>query len=537
MIKFLRKWTPTLYEIGFILLVIMMPFSNLGMSIGSFWILGAWFFDLISRPRTHPFIQWRKGVGLLLCIYAIHVIGLLYTDDFHYAFRDLRIKLPLLLFPVVLASMQALRKSFKKWLYIAFLSALALAAVICLFQYFRLADKGLADIRSISIFISHIRFSLLLVLGTSIVIYLHQKKQLSTLAGLIFIGIFLAFLWISQSVTGLLILGVVLLFTVFRFARSTANSKQKKLVLIGIPVILVFVLSYVSVVTVSYFKAASSVPSSLPSHSISGEPYFHALDNHHIENGERIWLFVAEHELRREWNERSKIPYDSLDERGQQLSGTLIRYLTSLGLRKDSAGLAALGAEDQVRIEQGLASVLEGRQNPFDARLKQVLFEINAYIHGGNPNGKSLAQRLEYWKAASRIIQEHPIIGVGTGDVPYAFKSTYIEINSELLPEFRLRAHNQYLTIWVAFGFIGLVIFMSVWVSMWIRKDFRKRYLPMCFLLITCISFLSEDTLETQAGVTFVAFFASFYLLNPFSRSSISTSTESTEISSTPSSG
>jgi hypothetical protein len=305
----------------------------------------------------------------------------------------------------------------------------------------------------------------------------------------------------------------------------------------GVPTVLLVMSIYVAVTAVNYFNAASAVPSPLDTHTPSGEPYFHALDNHHIENGQRIWLYVAEHELRTAWNARSSVPYDSLDARGQQLSGTLIRYLTSLGLRKDSAGLAALSREDQLRIEQGIPSALEGRQNPFDARLHQVLFEINAYVHGGNPNGKSLAQRLEYWKAASRIIQENPIIGVGTGDVPDAFEQTYIAMESELEPQFRLRAHNQYLTMWVAFGLIGLVLFMSVWVSMWIRKDFRKRYLPMCFLLITCMSFLSEDTLETQAGVTFVAFFAAFYLLDPFNRSSISATTESTEISNTPSSG
>jgi hypothetical protein len=535
MIQFLRKWTPTLYQIGFILLVVMMPFSNLGMSVGSFWILGAWFFDLISRPKQTPFIKWRRGIGLLLSIYALHVIALIYTEDFAYAFRDLRIKLPLLLFPVVLASMRPLERSFKKWFNLSFLIALSLATIICLVQFFRLSGKGMADVRSISIFISHIRFSLLLVLGFAMTIHLLSKKQLPTAVGIAFLFMFFAFLWVAQSVTGLLILGVILIYTVIRVARSTFSRRKKTAVLIGIPLVLLCIAGYTMWVAGHYFQAADQLPEPLDTHSPGGEVYFHATENHHIENGERIWLYVAENELRAGWNARSSMPCDSLDARGQIISGTLIRYMTSLGLRKDADGLAQLSAEDQFRIEQGIPSVLEGEQNAFNSRLNQVLFELNAYMHGGNPNGKSLAQRLEYWKASSRIIQEHPILGVGTGDVPKAFERTYIDMNSELEQTYRLRAHNQYLTIWVAFGLLGLMIFVSVWVSMWKRNEFRKHYIPMCFLLITCISFLSEDTLETQAGVTFVAFFASLYFLDPFIRSSISAKTESTDISNTPS--
>jgi hypothetical protein len=37
-------------------------------------------------------------------------------------------------------------------------------------------------------------------------------------------------------------------------------------------------------------------------------------------------------------------------------------------------------------------------------------------------------------------------------------------------------------------------------------------YLYITFFLIAVVSFLTEDTLETQAGVTFFAFFNSFFL-------------------------
>ncbi len=55
-----------------------------------------------------------------------------------------------------------------------------------------------------------------------------------------------------------------------------------------------------------------------------------------------IDLYVCEPELKKEWNKISTISYESVDRRGQQVSLTIRRYLTSKGLRKDSAALARL---------------------------------------------------------------------------------------------------------------------------------------------------------------------------------------------------
>ena len=55
-------------------------------------------------------------------IWLLHVIGLLWTQDFHEGIKDLRIKLPLLFLPVVLSGSGSLQaKQFKVllWLFIA----------------------------------------------------------------------------------------------------------------------------------------------------------------------------------------------------------------------------------------------------------------------------------------------------------------------------------------------------------------------------------------------------------------------------------
>ena len=85
-------------------------------------------------------------------------------------------------------------------------------------------------------------------------------------------------------------------------------------------------------------------------------------------------------------------------------------------------------------------------------------------------------------------------------------------MNSNLEKTWRLRAHNQYLSFGVAFGWPGLLFFIFVLLFS-IRHAFQhQNYIYLAFLIIAMGSFFNEDTLETQAGVTFFAFLNSFFL-------------------------
>ena len=95
----------------------------------------------------------------------------------------------------------------------------------------------------------------------------------------------------------------------------------------------------------------------------NGNPYTHNANTGALENGHYIDLYVCEPELTKEWNRISRVPYDSLDRRGQPVSLTIRRYLTSKGLRKDSPALSKLNPADIQRIENGLANY-RFRENP-----------------------------------------------------------------------------------------------------------------------------------------------------------------------------
>jgi len=239
-----------------------------------------------------------------------------------------------------------------------------------------------------------------------------------------------------------------------------------------------------------------------------GNPYTHTAYPNTSVNGTPIFTYLCEEELKKSWNNRSSLNYDSLDNRKQPLRITLIRYMTSKGLRKDGYDFQKLTAKDIRFIENGIASIQETKTG-FPARFEGIKFQLNNAM---NPNGHSLLQRLEFWKTGWTIIKENWAIGVGTGDVQDAFDQQYTIENSALLPENRLRAHNAYLTNWISFGILGLLLFIWMNVAFFIENYKKRNILPLLFCIVAITTFFIEDTLETQMGAAFFAFFYALFL-------------------------
>ena len=163
--------------------------------------------------------------------------------------------------------------------------------------------------------------------------------------------------------------------------------------------------------------------------------------------------------------------------------------------------------QDIRNVEQGVANYVNWSHPGVYSRLSSTLFEYNLYRRTNNPNGGSLSQRLEYTKASIYLIKKHPIFGVGTGDIPNAYMQAYDELQSPLLQQYRHKAHNQYLSITVGFGLVGLVLFLFVLLYPYLSSKRYRTYLYTIFMVILLISMLPEDTIESQAGVSWFAFF------------------------------
>ena len=136
-------------------------------------------------------------------------------------------------------------------------------------------------------------------------------------------------------------------------------------------------------------------------------------------------------------------------------------------------------------------------------RIDDLKFEIGNYLDGGSPDGNSVTMRFESSKAALHILKTQGpkvlLMGVGTGDIFDSLNNAYLETESRLSEKFWKRTHNQYLAWWIGCGFVGLALWLLALYGSWNNPGAISR-LAWWIVAISC---LTEDTLETQAGVTF----------------------------------
>jgi O-antigen ligase len=186
--------------------------------------------------------------------------------------------------------------------------------------------------------------------------------------------------------------------------------------------------------------------------------------------------------------------------------------MTSKGLRKDADGMNQLTNDEIREIEKGTANVVFTRKFSIRGQIYELLLGLDEYRKSGDPTGSSLMQRLEFWKASLGIIKDNWLIGVGTGDMNEAFQQQYKKMNSKLSPDQRWRSHNQFLSIFVGFGIFGFIWFLFAILFPPLTLGKFKDYFFLVFFIIAMISMIPEDTIESQMGVTFFAFFYSFFL-------------------------
>jgi hypothetical protein len=514
-------------------MVVGLPFSLLLMSLSQFFIVGNWILEADFKTKWARF-KSNKAAWLLCSIFILLLPGLLYTQNMNDGLKLVRINLPFFIFPFFLSSSATLKKSwYELLLKLSFLSVF-LASLVCSFIGLPQWLNGeFSDIRQISIFISHIRFALLIDLSILIGLWILKFNPIPTKAierWLIGIAIawMIIFLFILQSLTGIAILLLLLLIGGISFVFKTYSLKRVILFL-SIPVLLftgVFFL--ISNSWNQYHTPDSKYCKPLALKTKLGNSYSHNFDI--IENGHYINSYVCELELRNAWKLRSKLCIDSNDNKGHLTYSTLIRFLNSKGFTKDSEGISSLSDKEIHFIEQGIANVNYTGLWGIRMRLFQLFWELDYNRRGGKtPIGYSVMMKLEFWKTALSIIKQHPILGVGTGDVTDAFKEEYTKSDSWLNEKWRLTSHNYYLYIAVALGIPGLIIFLILISAPFILTVSQSPYFPLTiFFWIAIISMLTEDTLNTQAGASFVAFFYCFFLFSRPIIKSISSSSSST---------
>jgi hypothetical protein len=493
-----------------------LPLSKYVASASQILLAVLWLVEGNFRQKWGIF-KSRPGIWVFLGLYGLHLVGMFWTSDLEFGLHDLKIKLPLLFLPVILGTIPSLNAKELKLLLGGFTGAVLLGTLISLSIMLGFGPSDYTSDRETSLFISHIRFALMIDLSVFILFYylLNRSKNQSLTSSLLLLAsslYLIIFLFLLKSLTGLVVLILGGMILSVRWAMKQKDLMIKWFVVVGVATLPVLIAFYLSD-QVGRFYTIKDDLEHLDRSTAQGNLYWHDFDNRMIENGWRVGLYQCEPEMREAWNRRSSMDFDGSDKKNQELKYTLIRYLTSLGLRKDAHGVSQLTDQDIQLIEKGFANSLYREPKRLRVRIYETIWEIDQYHKGANPSGHSLTQRLEYLKTGLAIYRDHRLFGTGTGDTKISFDRKYEELKSPLTPEWRLRAHNQFLSFLIAFGVVGfLLILVSILAPPFLCRK-SGNFFVLMFFIASLLSFLNEDTLETQAGV---AFFAVFYSLFVF---------------------
>ena len=275
-----------LHPLGLLILAFGLPMNKVLMSIGTIWLIS----NLILKADFKSYWKNVKGsvVFWVICsIFLMHVIGLFYTSDFNYAFRDLNTKLPLFVIAPVLIA-YPIQKRFINFILYGFLLSLLITSLI---NYSFLFHHRNLNYREFSLFGSHIRYSLLVVMGIGVSIYLIQKNRKIGWLWSIFICWCCYYTFVSQVSSGYVALLFLITALVFYLILKIKNKRIKVLSFL---VLTAFILIGTQQL---YRYLIPSQPlyefSSLATKSAGGEIYFHDTTNLLFENGHHVMSNIA----------------------------------------------------------------------------------------------------------------------------------------------------------------------------------------------------------------------------------------------------
>lgn len=493
-----------------VITAIALPWSKALLSIAQMLLVANWLVAGVVRGGLKGRLRHVFTTGptlVFLSFFFLHVIGLLWTEDIGWGLNLVRILAPVVVFGVVLGSGPRLLPAELRLVLLAGAWSVVASTVACL-----IARHGLVgDYRSLSVFISHIRLTLLLCLAIAVFVWDCGGPWWLRLLGHGAAAWAIFFIDRLGSIQGYFILVVIMAVLLWRWANSRGRTVMRvvRSALVLVPVILV-VFGWVAVS--QRYRLPDTTSIAPHERTAGGEYYQHDFHNPQQENGHHVWVYVAMDELKRGWARRSDRTVDALDDKGHFVWSTLVRYMASKGLRKDSVGLLALTDADIRAVERGNTNAHPDGWGGAKARIDEVVFELQQYYAMGAADGHSVAMRLEYQKTGWSIAKAHWLFGVGTGDTEQAFQQAYEHTGTKLSPPWRHRAHDQYLTWWISFGVGGLLwcLFALVWPACTVRAWSHPMFIA--WAVIFGISCLTDDTVETQVGATFFAFYYTLFV-------------------------
>ncbi len=469
--------------------------TSIGMSNVVWPLLFAnWVFEGRWREKW----QMARASRLLQAVavfFLLHAVGLLWTSNMAVGLHVMERLLPWLAVPLVVLTTPPPEGRARSTILGLYVGTVFVVTVIGLVRWLTIPDLPYRDIVP---FISHIRFSLNVCLVLLIVGRWTMERR--HLVGILPMLWFIAFLLLLRSYTAFAVLLVASLVVVLHLRR--------RWLWLSVWIAVVGCMSaYVMYEYHSYHRLTPHATKPLPAVTANGRPYQHRNDGL-VENGNYLNNYLCHDEMAIAWPLRSHVPFDSILSSGYTLEPTLVRYLNALSLTKDSAGIMAL-TDGQVReVERGIANPVYSHGSLPKKMLYVIFFEYESYRCYRAVEGFSMLQRFELWTAASHIIARHPWTGVGTGDLGDAMEADFQATDSPLQGT-GLMPHNEYLTLMAMLG-IPTFLLMAFFFLRAASRLRRQGLLMMAWVVAILVSCLTENTLDSLAGILFCTWFMAF---------------------------
>ena len=516
-LKLLSKYHFHIYYGSLIILALAHSFSRFMISVSMFALAINWLLEGHFKAKWNT-LKKDKSILVFCSFFLMLLIALLYNDHFNDGIIALRKKIPMLILPIVIGtSIKLTYKQLKILLMVFILGVFAhtLMSTALFAGFINLHNPK--DPHNIAFFYSHIRFALMIVfsifcLGYFIFCDNYQLIRHEKLISSIFLSWLIIFLFILNALTGILIFLFLVMATGLHILFKTPGILKKIIAVGSILTIITISTVYTLNIYNLYHSAENINKDTLPEKTANGNKYKHKINSDARENGHYVWLYYCPKELSKAWNKQSNIPYDSLDHKKQPVKHTLVRYMTSKGLTKDSAGIAKLTAEDIKAIESGLTNYKFRTNIGLFTKIYELVWEFDHYKKSGMPKG-TMTRRLVSYQTAGQLIKENFLLGVGTGDMRNAYHEHYKKQKPGILKNEKwIHGHNQFLSIFVSYGILGFIWFcVALFYPVYVHQGY-KNYFFAIFFAISLLSMFTEDTLNIQIGVSFFVFFYTLLL-------------------------
>ncbi len=502
----------TVFFFALALFAVSLPLSRYFITVSEIILIANWLAEGDFRNRFRLLRNDRPALAFIM-IYVLSVLGLLWSHDPVSGIEnDLLHRLPTLFLPVIFATTPIPDRKRVQVVLLLFIAAVFIASIAgLLFREFR-ADP---DFRSASPFIPGIYTGMMLIIAAvQLPLLARQYARGGPVPwlSLAVSGWFIMYLLYLRTLSGVLSLAALVAFMIVVLIVKLKSIGSGIAVMAAAVIVAGLFLWPVAGIYRQVHAINPVNTRELPVATVNGTPYLHDTVSIIRENGNPVYIYLADSELRESWNRRSDLDFDGKDLMGQELKATIYRYMASLGLRKDSTGMSLLSDRDIEEIERGTANHLNIDRPGIYVRAYEEIMSLDIYYSSGRRETSwgSLTKRIDLWRSAIVAFRKHPLLGWGTGGVPSAMDYG-IDQTGSTLAGMNMKPHSQYLYVLLSHGLAGFLVTVFLLIYFFRQKKAHRSFMFMLFLVMFLVNFAGNNSLESQPGQDLFVFFSLLY--------------------------